>query len=99
MRLRGCFLSAPVSDLFIPVIALSLAVMLAILVRARYGLVGKKLIERLGPWWPRIIRYGSLLTLMLWLIIWITTSPERRAELNKHYEDNAPWVLRDKADP
>jgi hypothetical protein len=89
----------PLSDLLIPAIALSLAIVLAIFVRARYGPVGRKLIERLGPWWPRIIKYGSLATLVLWLIIWITVSPERRAELNKHYEDNAPWVLRDKADP
>lgn len=89
----------PVSKLLIPVIAVSLAVVLAIFVRARYGLVGKQLFDRLGPWWPRIIKYGSLATLILWLVIWITVSPERRAELKKHYEDTAPWIVRDKADP
>lgn len=80
------------------VVALVSVVVLAIIVRRRYGLVGKKLIERMGPWWPLIIKVGSIVTMVLWLIIWITVSPERRAELNKHYEDNAPWILRDGSD-
>ncbi|MBE9552613.1 MAG: hypothetical protein IMF05_04020 [Proteobacteria bacterium] len=81
------------------VVTLVSVVVLAIIVRRRYGLVGKRFIERLGPWWPRIIKIGSIATMVLWLIIWITVSPERRAELNKHYQDNAPWVVRDKSDP
>jgi hypothetical protein len=80
------------------VVVLVSVVVLAIIVRRRYGLVGKKLIERMGPWWPWIIKVGSIVTMVLWLIIWITVSPERRAELNKHYEDNAPWILRDGSD-
>lgn len=80
------------------VVALVSVVVLAIIVRRRYGLVGKKLIERMGPWWPLIIKVGSIVTMVLWLIIWITVSPERRAELNKHYQDNAPWILRDGSD-
>ncbi|MDH5557501.1 MAG: hypothetical protein OEZ03_09125 [Alphaproteobacteria bacterium] len=87
------------TGLLYPAIFMSVAVVLAIFVRARYGLVGKKLFERIGPWWPTVIKIGSVATLLLWLIIWISVSPERRAELNKHYQDNAPWVIRDKADP
>jgi hypothetical protein len=87
------------TGLLYPAIFMSVAVVLAIFVRARYGPVGRKLIERIGPWWPKVIKIGSVVTLLLWLIIWISVSPERRAELNKHYQDNAPWVIRDKADP
>ncbi len=86
------------SGLSFVVVLLVSAVVLAIIIRRRYGLVGKKLIERMGPWWPRIIKIGSIATMVLWLIIWITVSPERRAELNKHYQDNAPWILRDGSD-
>jgi hypothetical protein len=92
-------MEAPETDLIFPVVVLLSAVVLAIIIRVRYGPVGKKLIERLGPWWPRIIKVGSVLTLILWLIIWVTVSPERRAELREHYDDNAPWVVRDKSDP
>jgi hypothetical protein len=91
-------METPESGLNFLVVALVSVVVLAIIVRRRYGLLGKKLIEQMGPWWPLIIKVGSVATMVLWLIIWITVSPERRAELNKHYEDNAPWVVRDKSD-
>lgn len=83
---------------FLIVVLLS-AVFLAILIRRRYGPVGKHLIEWMGPYWPMIIKIGSIATLLLWIIIWVTVSPERRAELQRHYEDNAPWIVRDKSDP
>lgn len=86
------------SGLSFVVVLLVSAVVLAIIIRRRYGPVGKQLIERMGPWWPLIIKVGSIATMVLWLIIWITVSPERRAELNKHYQDNAPWILRDGSD-
>lgn len=81
------------------VIALLSAVFLAIIIRRRYGPVGKKLIERMGPSWPLIIKIGSVATLVLWLIVWVSVSPERRAVLRQHYDDNAPWVVRDESDP
>lgn len=86
------------SGLSFVVVLLVSAIVLAIIIRRRYGPVGKQLIERMGPWWPLIIKVGSIATMVLWLIIWITVSPERRAELNKHYQDNAPWILRDGSD-
>lgn len=86
------------SGLSFVVVLLVSAIVLAIVIRRRYGPVGKQLIERMGPWWPLIIKVGSIATMVLWLIIWITVSPERRAELNKHYQDNAPWILRDGSD-
>lgn len=75
------------------------ALIVTILIRRRYGPVGKKMIEWMGPYWPLIVKVGSIATLVLWIVIWITVSPERRAELKRHYEDNAPWVVRDKSDP
>lgn len=91
-------MEAPETDPKVLVVVLLAAVFLAIIVRRRYGPVGKQLIERMGPWWPLIIKVGSIATLVLWLVIWVSVSPERRAELNKHYEDNAPWILRDGSD-
>ena len=87
------------SGLSFVVVLLVSAIVVAMIIRRRYGPVGKQLIERMGPWWPWIIKVGSIATMVLWLIVWITVSPERRAELNKHYQDNAPWVVRDKSDP
>jgi len=81
------------------VVALLSAVVLAILIRRRYGPVGKKLIEWMGPSWTLFIKIGSVVTLVLWLVVWVTVSPERRAELQKHYDDNAPWVVREGTDP
>lgn len=81
------------------VVALLSAIFLAIIIRRRYGPVGKLLIERMGPRWPLIVKVGSIATLVLWLIVWVSVSPERRAELRQHYDDNAPWVVRDGSDP
>ena len=92
-------METPEPDLTFLVVALLSAVVLAIFIRRRYGPVGKQLFEWMGPWWPLIIKVGSVATLVLWIVVWISVSPERRAELRKHYDDNAPWVVRESVDP
>ena len=92
-------METPEYDLKFLAAVLVSAVIMAIFIRRRYGPVGKKLIEWMGPYWPLIIKIGSIATLVLWLVIWLSVSPERRAELRQHYDDNAPWVVRDKSDP
>ena len=87
-------METPESGLKFLVIVILSAIFLAIFVKRRYGSVGRKLIERLGPRWPLILKVGSIATLVLWLIFWVAVSPERRAELQQFYEDNAPWVPR-----
>lgn len=87
-------METPESGLKFLVVILLSAVFLAIYIKRRYGPVGKQLIERMGPRWTLIIKIGSIATLVLWLIFWIVVSPDRRAELQQFYEDNAPWVVR-----
>ena len=92
-------METPEPGLNVLVVVLLSAVFLAIFIRRRYGPVSKQLIKWMGPYWPLIIKIGSIATLVLWLVIWLSVSPERRAELRQHYDDNAPWVVRDGSDP
>jgi len=78
---------------FLTVVFMS-AILLAVFIKRRYGPVGKKLIEWMGPRWTHIIKVGSIATLVLWLIFWVAVSPEHRAELKKFYEENTPWAVR-----
>lgn len=87
-------METPEASLKFLVVVLLSAVFLAIFVKRRYGAVGRKLMERMGPRWPLIVKIGSIATLVLWLVFWVAVSPERRAELRQFYEDNAPWVAR-----
>lgn len=87
-------MESPESSLKFMVVVVLSAIFLAIFIRRRYGAVGRKLIERIGPRWPRILKIGSIVTLVLWLVIWVLISPERRNELQKLYDENAPWVVR-----
>lgn len=88
-------MESPAASLkFLVVVVLS-AIFLAYFIKRRYGPVGRKLIDRLGPHWPMAIKIGSIATLILWMIYWVAVSPERRAELERFYRENAPWVLHD----
>ena len=82
----------PEYDLTVLIVVLLSAVFLAIFIRRRYGPVGKRLFDRLDRRWPLIIKIGSIATLVLWLVFWVSVSPERRAELRQYYEDNIPWT-------
>ena len=67
-------------------------VLVGLAIRRRYGSVWKTVVDRLGPRWPQAIRVGALLTVAAWLLVWLLIDAERRAELQRFYEQNAPWM-------
>ena len=69
-------------------------VLVGLAVRRQFGSVWGAMVGRLGPRWAQAIRAGSLLTVAVWLLVWLLIDAERRAELQRFYEQNAPWMAR-----
>ncbi len=87
-------MESPEESLKLAVVIVLSAVFLGVVVLRRYGPVWRKLVSRLGPRWPLLIKIASMATLALWVLFWVLVSPERRDELQQFYHESAPWVVR-----
>ncbi|MDA1326504.1 MAG: hypothetical protein O3C34_17395 [Proteobacteria bacterium] len=74
------------------------AVALAVVILRRYGSVWRTILNRLGRHWPRFIACASIATMVLWMMYWAFVGREQRAELQRIFQESAPWGLVKPAD-
>ncbi|MCW8835118.1 MAG: hypothetical protein OQJ99_01970 [Rhodospirillales bacterium] len=74
------------------IIALVSLIMLGLTFRRRFGPILDPLKKRMGESWDTMIRAMQLVTVGVWILIWLLVDDTRRAELQRFFEENAPWM-------